>query len=76
MWKKVKKVTSIHLSYFDYIKNIIRDKTLTPYQIQETIEKSWIDIIEEKLKADYYLLKHHSHKLSYLKLEAERTLKI
>jgi hypothetical protein len=62
--------------YLNYIQDIINHPDLSPNEAQSKIENIWLNLIEEKLKDDNYLIRNHSSKLHSLIFEAHKTLEI
>lgn len=62
--------------YLNYIEETIKTSVQDPEAAQKKIENIWIDLIENKLKKDKYLIDTYSGKLHSLLFEAQITLEV
>lgn len=73
----ISKIQSNPINYYlNYIEEVINNSQLNPVEAQSKIENIWIDLIENKLQDDKYLLNTHGSKLHSLIFEAHKTLEI
>lgn len=66
----------IIFNYLDNIKNIISNNNNSIELKQSLIENSWLNIIEDKLNDEEFIIQRHKNKLNHVIFEAYKTLLI